>query len=467
MLCLAFGSIKATLSKRIHTGKQRMTRPHILLVNPWIHDFAAYDLWARPMGLLVMASWLRTVGWEPSLLDCLGPDHPDAALRKVRPYCHGRFHRTPIPAPEPLKDISRKFCRYGLDPGIVREDLGRVSTPAAILVTSLMTYWYPGVKETIALVREVFPRVPVLLGGIYASLLPDHAAAHCAADEVIEGPGESALEAALCRHTGIRAGVNAASPELFFKPALDLMQRVRFLPLITSRGCPFRCAYCASARLVQRFVRRPVSAVISEIEYAVARYGVQDVVLYDDAFLIDSRSHALPILEAVGRRFPGMRWHSPNGLHASEITPRVATAMKSAGFETIRIGLESSSDDFHATTGGKTNREDFISAVRSLHDAGFTRRQIGVYLLVGLPNQTRDQIEDDVDLVLQTGASPKLAEYSPIPGTPLWPQAVSAAKIPIAQEPLLQNCTLLSAAAPGVHSFFLQTLRKRITATMG
>ncbi|MBI5572315.1 MAG: radical SAM protein [Desulfomonile tiedjei] len=439
-----------------------MTRPHILLVNPWIHDFAAYDLWARPVGLLVLASWLRDAGWEPSFVDCLDPDHPKAPPVKVRRHSHGHFHRTSIPVPEPLKGTPRKFSRYGLDPEIVREDLRHVHRPAAILVTSLMTYWYPGVRETIEQLREAFPQTPLLLGGIYASLLPEHAAAHCRPDEVIAGPGEKALAHALFRHTGIRANGNPTSPELRFKPALDLMRQVRFLPLITSRGCPFRCVYCASARLVPRFVRRPASDVIRDIEHAVGRYDIEDVALYDDAFLVDSGRHALPILEAAGRSFPGLRWHSPNGLHASEITPRVAEAMKHAGFETIRIGLESSSDQFHAETGGKTDLRSFLSALAYLKDAGFTRRQIGVYLLVGLPGQTRDCIEDDVEVVLQAGALPKLAEYSPIPQTALWERAVQAARIPIAEEPLFQNCTLLPTAPEGVDSQFLQTLRKRI-----
>ena len=76
--------------------------------------------------------------------------------------------------------------------------------PRAILVTSLMTYWYPGVQETIQLLRSVFPEVPILLGGIYASLLPEHAQEHCGANEVLVGPGEADLEEALYRKTGVR-----------------------------------------------------------------------------------------------------------------------------------------------------------------------------------------------------------------------------------------------------------------------
>ncbi len=439
-----------------------MRRPKILLVNPWIHDFAAYDLWARPMGLLVLATKLRKLGWEPRLLDCLDRDHPSTENVKFRPGGHGPLPKAIIPKPPALMKVPRRYCRYGVSPEHIREDLVSMSTPKVILVTGLMTYWYAGVRETVSLLREVFPQVPVLLGGVYASLMPDHARQAFGVNEVVAGPGEAKLPDVLHRHTGLRPTAKEISGELEFRPALDLVQQVRFLPLLTSRGCPFRCAYCASGRLIPRFVRRDPDEIVREVEEARLRYGTLDIALYDDAFLVDAKTHALPLLNAMAWKVPGMRWHTPNGLHASAIDGEVALAMKRAGFETIRLGLESSSNKFHSRTGGKTDRESFRSAVRHLKEAGFDSKRIGVYLLVGLPGQTRQQIEADVDLVLQEGAFPKLAEYSPIPGTALWQEALLSARYPIDQEPLFHNCTLLPAADPDVDRAFLQTTRKGI-----
>ena len=50
--------------------------PHILCVNPWIHDFAAYDFWAKPYGLLLLAAFLRAQGARVSYIDCLDRFHP-------------------------------------------------------------------------------------------------------------------------------------------------------------------------------------------------------------------------------------------------------------------------------------------------------------------------------------------------------------------------------------------------------
>ncbi|HMK35920.1 MAG TPA: radical SAM protein [Desulfomonilaceae bacterium] len=437
-----------------------MKRPEILLVNPWIHDFAAYDLWARPLGLLVLATRLRRLGWEPRVVNCLDPDHPDMKPVRSRLHGHGRFHRTPIPKPDVLQRIPRTYCRYGVSPDLVRRDLESIPNPEAILVTGIMTYWYPGVRETIQLLREVFPGKPILLGGVYPSLLPDHAGS-VGADDVISGPVESVLAEILFRKTGLLSREVPPGPE--FLPALDLMRKVRFLPLLTSRGCPFRCVYCASDLISPPFVRRTPAQVVDEIRATVDRYGISDIALYDDAFLVNAQSHALPILESVIDEIPGLRWHCPNGLHGSAITRKVASAMKRAGFETIRIGLESSSDEFHSRTGGKTNIRGFVAAVENLKEAGFSRKQIGVYLLVGMPGQSRTTIEADVERVLAAGAHPKLAEYSPIPGTTMWPQALERSRYPIDTEPLFHNCTLLPVAEPDVDPEFLQLTRKRIS----
>jgi radical SAM superfamily enzyme YgiQ (UPF0313 family) len=441
-----------------------MKRPEILLVNPWIHDFAAYDLWAKPLGLLVLASKLRREGWEPSLVDCLDPDHPAMPRPKLKEHAHGRFFRSPLPKPEALEHVPRSFSRYGVYPEFVEKDLWSIKPPRVILVTGLMTYWYRGVQETVLLLKKVFPQVPVLLGGIYASLLPDHAKQYSGADEIVIGLGETALDSALQRLADVSPTESSDPVKLEFTPALDLLRTARFLPLLTSRGCPFKCAYCASGKLSPFFVRRDLPEVVQEIEGAVKRFGVRDIALYDDAFLVDAANHALPILEAAAERFPGLRWHSPNGLHAAAIDSKVAQAMKKAGFETIRIGLESSVDDFHRQTGGKTDIKSFISAVRNLKEAGFLRPQIGAYLLVGMPGQSARQIEDDVDRVLEAGAFPKLAEYSPIPGTPMWKDAIKFSRYPIEQEPLFHNCTLLPTAEPDVDSEFLRKTRQRIRA---
>ena len=162
--------------------------PPLLLINPWIYDFAAYDYFAQPLGLLYLAGRLEAQGFAVHFLDCLDTPHA-----KPGPFGTGRYPKEILPAPPGLKGISRRYGRYGISEAAFRERLAQVPPPAAILVTSLMTYWYPGVAAAIRLAREHFPGVPVTLGGIYASLCPEHARQHSGADQVLTGPGEAAV----------------------------------------------------------------------------------------------------------------------------------------------------------------------------------------------------------------------------------------------------------------------------------
>ncbi len=163
-------------------------RPSLLLINPWIYDFAAYDFFAQPLGLLYLAGLLESRGFEVNLLDCLG-----TPPKRSGPFGTGRYPKEVLPTPPSLQDIPRRYGRYGISPAQFQAQLSRLRQPGAILVTSLMTYWYPGVVEAIRQVRLRFPGTPVILGGIYATLCPEHARRHSGADLVVTGPGEGAI----------------------------------------------------------------------------------------------------------------------------------------------------------------------------------------------------------------------------------------------------------------------------------
>ncbi|MBW1772579.1 MAG: radical SAM protein, partial [Deltaproteobacteria bacterium] len=144
-------------------------KPKVLMINPWIYDFAAYDLWSKPLGLLSIATMLRRRGLQVHLVDCLDIHHPgmeqDSSLSPPvrRSYGTGKFWRQRVSKPSPLKGVPRNYSRYGITGQIFQRDLEKIPRPDAILITSLMTYWYPGVQEAITLSRDIFPKVPIIL----------------------------------------------------------------------------------------------------------------------------------------------------------------------------------------------------------------------------------------------------------------------------------------------------------------
>jgi radical SAM superfamily enzyme YgiQ (UPF0313 family) len=420
--------------------------PHILLVNPWIHDFAAYDFWAKPMGLLTLAALLRSHSFSVSYIDCLDRFHFKApASDPSARYGRGPYLKTRIDRPRGLKDVQRTFSRYGIKPRWFREDLQALQPPDLILITSLMTYWYGGVQETIATLRMLFPSTTIILGGIYASLCGSHAARNSGADHIFSGPAEDHVFDLIARNTGFSATLhfNARELDSYPYPALDLQSRINYVPLLTSRGCPFKCTYCASHFLNPSRMLRSPESVIEELKFWHASYQVRDFVLYDDAFLVDAQQHAIPILEKIIQTEINFRFHTPNALHIQGINPQISRLLFRAGFKTIRLGLETAEFEHRETIDRKVTEDGFRQASGYLKEAGFEKHQVGAYLLMGLPGQKLAAVKRSIGAVQKMGMTPILAYYSPIPHTAMWQQAVATSRYDLEADPIFTNNSIL------------------------
>jgi radical SAM superfamily enzyme YgiQ (UPF0313 family) len=322
------------------------------------------------------------------------------------------------------------------------------------------------VQETIAVIKEIYPNTVIVLGGIYASLCTEHARQVSGADEVLPGPAEAAILGLVAKYTGYRASPRFAPDDLdsYPYPALDLQRRIAYAPLLTRRGCPFACAYCASHLLDARHLRRSPASIVEELTHWQRRHGVVDAALYDDAFLSDVPGHALPVLEAIVRVRLRLRVHTPNALHVRGITPETAALMFRAGFHTLRLGVETTDVDRHRELDRKVTAAEFSSAARILTQAGFSRGQIGAYLLAGLPGQQPEEVMRSIDAVKQAGVSPVLAYYSPIPGTALWPQAVAASRYDLTANPICTNNTVFPCRREPFSWTWTAELKRRIAA---
>ncbi len=434
--------------------------PHILLINPWIHDFAAFDFWAKPLGLLYMASNLRYHGLKISYIDCLDRFHPESTRVKTTDYkrqfpiCEKKDGRGPylkslIAKPPGLEKIARNYSRYGIYPEWFKKDLKALELPDLILMTSLMTYWYPGVKETIKIVKEIFPNVPLVVGGIYATLCHDHAVLNLGADHVVSGPGEKNILKIVSDFTGYSVAP-LFDPEDFSSypyPAFDLQHQIAYAVLMTSRGCPFSCAYCASGFLESQYRTRLPEQVVEEIRYWHKKFGVVNFAFYDDALLADSEKHAFKIFEAVIKEKLRVRFHAPNALHICEINQKSAQLMYRSGFETIRLGLETAAFDKRSDLDRKVTEEQFRNAVSHLVEAGFKKEQVGAYLLTGLPGQNLESVAASIEIVKNSGITPVPAHYSPIPHTRLWKKAVRASRYDLESDPVFTNNAIFPCQA--------------------
>jgi radical SAM superfamily enzyme YgiQ (UPF0313 family) len=422
-------------------------RLRILLINPWIYDFAATNMWSRPLGLLKVAEFLSGYDVELTLLDCL-----DVAMEKR--YGCGSYPREVVDKPECLAPVPRRFARYGITGREFTEALLSRDRPDLVLVTSIMSYWYPGVQQVVGIVRETWRGVPVVLGGVYATLWSGHALEASGADGVYKGAvGEELIF--FLRTFGFRIRKKGEERPYY---SLGLYRRYPFAPLLTGTGCPYRCAYCASDLLWGGPDRRPPRDVVAAI-MDLRDMGVRDFAFYDDALLADADMHIKVILKEVISRDPGVRFHCPNGLHARFIDDELAYLMKSSGFRTLRLGLETVDSERQASTGGKAVSRELEQAVVSLKKHGFTKDEIGVYLMYGLPGQSLEEVREGISFLKSLKARIHLTEFSPIPGTRCWNELLSEGIVTESMDPLLTNNTVFSRLFSGYDHEELEGLK--------
>jgi pyruvate-formate lyase-activating enzyme len=359
----------------------------LLLVNPPIHDFTAFDFWLRPYGLLRVGGQLRSC--ELTCFDYLVSHKRDA-------FGRGRFEQQLMMKPPPLADVPRRFYRFGRP----REDFLSLLLRQrfdAVLIQTVMTYWYLGVREVIDDVRKLQPHARIILGGVYATLCPPHAAS-LGPDQVVEGLDLEPLGLPLSDGVPLWESVDA---------------EVGIIKI--TEGCPFRCTYCSVPVVYPNFIGRPLDVCVEELRHLV-RLGARDIAFYDDALLFKPDRILLPFLEAVLREDVHVSFHTPNALNARFITPEIARHMVRAGFKTFFLGFESNNYDWQRKTGGKVYSEEFADAVRLLREAGAA--EITAYIIIGHPESDQQNLEASIRFAAEHGARVMLSEFAPIPRTP-------------------------------------------------
>lgn len=380
--------------------------PKILLVNPPIYDFAAYDFWLKSYGMLSVAGFLRGKA-DFTLFDYLDRTHQFMAEQKEMKndrWGRGRFYEQKIPSPPCLEHIPRYFRRFGL-PRELFIDFLKSNAPADfVFIQTMMTYWYLGVKEVIEDLRKFWPNSKIILGGNYVTLCPDHAKT-LGVNFLVEGIN---LEP-LWKYLNI-------TPDLK-QPALWETYPIPNTGVLKlTQGCPFNCTYCSVPKIYQEFVPRSLERSLAELEL-LKKLGAENIAFYDDALIFDSQKVFIPFLEEVLKRDIKVNFHTPNALNARFITKDLAALMVRAGFKTFYLGFESTSIDWQKQTGSKVFSEELAQAVRNLLTAGANPLEITAYQIIGHPLGNIQQLEQSMYFVNSLGIRGMLADFSPIPGT--------------------------------------------------
>lgn len=386
----------------------------ILMVNPPIYDFAAYDFWMKPAGFLKLADLFKKNGFEIYYFDFLDRTHPIYREKEIkdRKYGCGKFYSIDVEKPEIYKDVPRRYRRFGLPPEIFISFLRDVKNIDFIFITTGMTYWYLGVEEVVSMCRKIFPGIPQVIGGIYATFCSEHAAENLGVEMIFKGKNLEDF---------IREFNSMFSMDLKFYediyPDWTLYRNLKYLCIRTSYGCPFSCYYCGIKQLQPCFSQRDIKDVFYEVMRNYERFRFQDIAFYDDALLFNFENHLLKFLEIIEKNNLKFNFHTPNGLHPKFISRKVSGVLKKSGFKTIRLSLETITSERMEESSFKVSFEEFERAINNLVLSGFKKEEIGVYILAGLPDQRYEEVKSTIKILKKFPCKINLAEYSPIPGT--------------------------------------------------
>jgi len=390
---------------------------NICCINPPIEDFYATSIRRQPLGLLYVMAALRDAGHEVLFINGHTPkshamDIPEDFSYIVPWLCpsHGS-PRFPF----------RRYYHFGMSWQEMERRISRTDA-RVFFISSLFTTYHEETARIVNIIRARTENAIITVGGYHAALYPHHFLNVLGVDYVITGEGETASVLLMEYLSG--KGDRARIPGLAYSennmvtltdkkmedihalphPARDLlldrdfrMYRKKAVSMITSRGCPHRCEFCTGKSVWGYSYRtRLIDSVIREIDECRTRYGAH-IVNFEDDNLFAEKERSTELLRALadynrsGSGDRALEFTAMNGISLEKLSEETIQRLKEAGFHELNISLVTHSSHLQERYKRPFDSESFAAAARTARNAGFNVR---AYYILGLPGQTRDEVED-------------------------------------------------------------------------
>ncbi|MCX8159637.1 MAG: B12-binding domain-containing radical SAM protein [Candidatus Saccharicenans sp.] len=394
----------------------------ILLIQPPLEDFYTTPIRLYPLGLLYAASVLKVMGFQVEILDCLKP------LRKKQLPLPQKFSYLKQHLGQPL--FFKSFQRFGMTTEQVLTRVGE-NCPDLIAINSSFAAYFSTAAELVRELKKKF-RVPVVVGGNQATCCRDEIKTRVPEiDYILAGPAESCLP----RFIGENSLANARQEIISFqpldwkklRPAHELLEpssyrigKKNYLSLQASRGCPQNCSFC-NIHLVfgRRMDYRTVSSVLEEMRWNYRYRGVRLFNFEDDNLAFD-RGWLVEFLEAVATdpELERCELTFMNGLGYENLDGDLLELMKRAGVRKLDLSWVSGNADvrqrYHRPQ--KKDEAEFFDLLKMARRLGFF---VTVYLILGLPGQSREEIVNTSEKLLEAGVLVGPSVFYLTPGSEL------------------------------------------------
>jgi radical SAM superfamily enzyme YgiQ (UPF0313 family) len=334
----------------------------ILLVNPPFYRFMGLEQDYVPLSLLAVGSQMEKNGDEVFLKNMeVGEDlcykgYTDRG-RKYHEYIEA-LSDSSNPVWHELDEIINN-----VNPDIVGVNILNVKHRSALKVLEIAR----------------FHEKKLLVGGNYPTMKPE---AYDDDVEVFRGEYES---------HGKRTESLDNTPFPNYDILMDKYSPNGYAHILSSRGCPFNCRFCASKLMWDRKVTyKSVDRILDEMHYIYHRFNPSYFTFWDEVFTLDKKR----LKEFCYRYDLPVRWRCDT--RADSITEESVTMMKYAGCHQMSIGVECADDNILRYIGKNENRDDFQRAAEILNKHGI---QWKAYMIIGFPKDTEKIIRRSLDFV--------------------------------------------------------------------
>jgi radical SAM superfamily enzyme YgiQ (UPF0313 family) len=394
-----------------------------------------------PLGLAYIAGALRAAGHEVHAVDAVG--------EAVHQYSRIRW--------------SDRALLHGLR---VAEIVARIDRDADVIgVACMFSVEWPVVADLIAAIRAAFPVALIVLGGEHVSACPEMTLSACPADVGVLGEGEETIVELLEAHAerrdlGTVAGIVCRAAdgrvartaprerirdlediprpdwtpfpvETYIDNALSHGANLgRSMPILASRGCPYRCTFCSSPLMwTTRWSARKPEAIVAEMKEYIRRYRVTNFDFYDLTAIV-KRSWIVDFCRLLIAEDLGITWQLPSGTRSEAIDEEVARLLHASGCRIVSYAPESGSPAELARIKKKVDPDRMLASMRGARRAGLTVKANFVF---GFPGSSWGEAVETFRFLARLAVigidEINAFPFSPYPGSALFDELLAAGKI--------------------------------------
>lgn len=293
-------------------------------------------------------------------------------------------------------------------------------------ITNLFSHAWPVVRDLAREIKNLFPDIPIITGGVNQTSIPEFILSHGCIDYVVLGEGElTALELVdrimnkksvddMSGLAFVRNGkpvVNERRFEDLIKdldilpwPAYDLIpienyinaksphgaSRGKSLQMIATRGCPYTCTFCTAPRMwLPRWRSRSAKHVVDEMEHWNKRLGIDDF-HFEDLTMIFDRPWALDFTKEILKRGLKISWQMPNGTRSEIFDDEVCDALKASGCSNVAFAPESGCPKTLSLIEKDLDLNDIVEGSKRLVKKGFV---VCAFFAIAFPHDTYEDIK--------------------------------------------------------------------------